>query len=79
MIWQSGEMSLSDARKLELALKRQKGGNGFYQKIGKLDPFRPRPAMAGPPPQPIHLPRGLLCTRFAPSTPAEQRSRVAQW
>jgi len=39
MIWQSGEMSLSDAGKLELALKRQKGGNGFYQKIGLTRPL----------------------------------------
>ena len=34
LIWQSGEMNLSDARKLELLLKRQKGGKGFYQLIG---------------------------------------------
>src|SRR5437870_3439545 len=34
LIWQSGEMNLSDARKLGLSLKRQKGGDGFYRMIG---------------------------------------------
>ena len=34
LIWQSQEMYLSDARKLELLLKRQKGGDGFYKMIG---------------------------------------------
>ena len=34
LIWQSEEMNLSDARKLELLLKRQKGGDGFYKLIG---------------------------------------------
>ena len=34
LIWQSEEMVLSDARKLELLLKRQKGGDGFYRMIG---------------------------------------------
>ena len=34
LIWQSEEMNLSDARKLELLLKRQKGGDGFYRMIG---------------------------------------------
>ena len=34
LIWQSEEMNLSDARKLELLLKRQKGGDGFYRLIG---------------------------------------------
>ncbi len=34
LIWDSGEMNLSNARKLELLLKRQKGGNGFYRMIG---------------------------------------------
>jgi putative endonuclease len=37
-IWQSREMSLSNARKLELLLKRQKGGDGFYRIIGQLRP-----------------------------------------
>ena len=36
LIWQSGDMNLSDARKLELSLKRQKGGDGFYRIIGKV-------------------------------------------
>ena len=36
VIWQSTDMNLSDARKLELLLKRQKGGNGFYRMIGKV-------------------------------------------
>jgi putative endonuclease len=34
LIWQSEEMNLSSARKLELLLKRQKGGDGFYKLIG---------------------------------------------
>ena len=34
VIWQSGSMSLSDARKLEHLLKRQKGGDGFYRLTG---------------------------------------------
>ena len=34
LIWQSEKMCLSDARKLELLLKRQKGGDGFYKMIG---------------------------------------------
>jgi len=32
LVWQSDTLKLSDARRLELDLKRQKGGNGFYQK-----------------------------------------------
>jgi putative endonuclease len=39
LIWQSEEMNLSDARKLELLLKRQKGGDGFYRITG-LSRFR---------------------------------------
>ena len=34
LLWQSEQMNLSDARKLELLLKRQKGGDGFYRPIG---------------------------------------------
>jgi predicted GIY-YIG superfamily endonuclease len=34
LIWASDPMPLSDARKLELLLKRQKGGMGFYALIG---------------------------------------------
>ena len=36
LIWQSDEMNLSSARKLELLLKRQKGGDGFYRMIDRL-------------------------------------------
>jgi len=31
LVWTSDEMSLSEARKLENLLKRQKGGQGFYR------------------------------------------------
>ena len=34
LVSQSEEMSLSDARKLEILLKRQKGGDGFYKITG---------------------------------------------
>ena len=34
LIWQSADMNLSDARKLELLLKRQKRGDGFFRMIG---------------------------------------------
>jgi putative endonuclease len=33
LMWQREEMNLSDARKLELLLKRQKGGDGFFRMI----------------------------------------------
>src|SRR5437867_11018749 len=33
-VWKSKNLSLSDARKLEILLKRQKGGAGFYRLIG---------------------------------------------
>ena len=36
LVWQSSELSLGDARKLENLLKRQKGGNGFYQLTGLI-------------------------------------------
>jgi putative endonuclease len=32
--WQSEELSLSDARRLENALKRQKRGTGFFRMTG---------------------------------------------
>ena len=32
--WQSDQLSISEARKLENHLKRQKGGNGLYQVTG---------------------------------------------
>jgi putative endonuclease len=34
LVWQSGELSLSEARKLENRLKRQKGGHGLFHLIG---------------------------------------------
>jgi putative endonuclease len=34
LVWQSEAGSLSEARKLELLLKRQKGGSGFYRITG---------------------------------------------
>jgi putative endonuclease len=34
IIWQSDELSLSEARKLENRLKRQKGGHGLFHLIG---------------------------------------------
>jgi len=34
LIWKSESMNLSEARKLELLLKRQKGGEGFYRLTG---------------------------------------------
>jgi predicted GIY-YIG superfamily endonuclease len=34
LIWQSEALLLNDARRLEVNLKRQKGGNGFYQLTG---------------------------------------------
>src|SRR5437868_5465048 len=38
LAWQSVEMSLGEARKLENRLKRQKGGRGFYQLTGLREP-----------------------------------------
>ena len=34
LVWQSEEMNLSSARKLELLLKKQKGGDGIYRMVG---------------------------------------------
>ena len=34
LVWQTGPMSLSQARQMESLLKRQKGGMGFYQLTG---------------------------------------------
>ena len=34
IVWQSDALTLPRARALERELKRQKGGNGFYQKTG---------------------------------------------
>lgn len=33
-VWQKGPMTLTEARKLEIWLKRQKGGIGFYAFTG---------------------------------------------
>jgi len=38
LVWQSGSLKEADARMLEFDLKRQKGGNGFYQKTGLKKP-----------------------------------------
>jgi putative endonuclease len=34
LVWSSDLLSLSEARKLENFLKRQKGGDGFYRRTG---------------------------------------------
>ena len=34
LVWQSETMELGEARQLETWLKRQKGGNGFYERTG---------------------------------------------
>ncbi len=34
IVWQSDELTLSGARKLESRLKRQKGGHGLFHLIG---------------------------------------------
>ncbi len=34
LVWQKKGLSLSEARKLELELKGQKGGDGFFRKTG---------------------------------------------
>jgi putative endonuclease len=34
LVWSSNLLSLSEARKLENFLKRQKGGDGFYKRTG---------------------------------------------
>jgi predicted GIY-YIG superfamily endonuclease len=34
LVWASAQIALSDARKLEILLKRQKGGTGFYAITG---------------------------------------------
>ncbi len=38
LLWQSDPLSLSDARRLEVRLKAQKGGNGLYQLTGLPKP-----------------------------------------
>jgi predicted GIY-YIG superfamily endonuclease len=34
LVWESRPMTLTEARKMENQLKRQKGGRGFYQLTG---------------------------------------------
>jgi putative endonuclease len=34
LVWMSDAMSLTDARRLEVWLKRQKGGDGFFRHTG---------------------------------------------
>ena len=46
LVWQTSELSYSQARKLENKLKRQKGGDGFY-KITQLKRSAVNPAAAG--------------------------------
>jgi predicted GIY-YIG superfamily endonuclease len=38
LVWTSAPMSLTQARKLEIEMKRQKGGIGFYQLTGLQRP-----------------------------------------
>jgi putative endonuclease len=38
LVWTSDDLSLSDARKLENRLKRQKGGDGFFRMTGLRRP-----------------------------------------
>jgi predicted GIY-YIG superfamily endonuclease len=38
LVWISEKSSITQARKLENGLKRQKGGNGFFQKTGLTRP-----------------------------------------
>ena len=42
LVWKSGFLNLSDARKLENKLKRQKGGSGFTTITG-INPDRENP------------------------------------
>jgi len=41
LVWTSPHMPLGTARKLEILLKRQKGGAGFYKMTGLADPRQP--------------------------------------
>jgi hypothetical protein len=71
LIWQSDPLELTDARRLELNLKRQKGGNGFYQITGCTSLRRSLPAEAGQPPQPNYLLREGVCANFTRSIERE--------
>ena len=46
LVWESSRLNLSEARKLENLLKRQKGGSGFYRITG-LARSAHNPAAAG--------------------------------
>ena len=46
LVWQSSKLSYSQARKLENRLKKQKGGDGFYEMTG-LSRSIVNPAAAG--------------------------------
>src|SRR6266496_6714532 len=54
LVWQSESLNLSEARKLELLLKRQKGGAGFYQLtgIGRIGTYSRNCGTAGSNPAP---------------------------
>src|SRR5437016_5922831 len=67
LVWQSGELSLSEARKLENRLKRQKGGLGLFHLVGVRPSSHSFPTRRSsdlvqiPPPQPIFFkPRWLI-------------------
>ena len=47
LVWTSEAMSLSDARKFESLLKKQKGGAGFYRLTGLTRAQAHNPATAG--------------------------------
>ena len=79
LIWQSDRLELTDARRLELNLQRQKGGNGFYQITGLHKSQGSLPAEAGQPPQPNYLPPRLGGAKFNAAQSSATRSRVAQW
>jgi putative endonuclease len=57
LAWQSDALALADARKLELDLKRQKGGNGFYQKTGDCTVLEVAPRRGGVAPRNQSFPR----------------------
>ena len=67
LIWQGDRLQLIDARRLESNLKRQKGGNGFYQITGLHKSLEIAPRRGGAAPQPNHLPRGGVCANFTRS------------
>jgi putative endonuclease len=72
LIWTSDRLGLADVRRLELNLKRQKGGNGFYQITGLHKLLGLLPAEAGQPPQPNHLPHARACAKFNAAQSSEK-------